>query len=95
MYNSMPIPTGSASPPGMPQLVAMPSAPGMPPVVGYIIPYQQDLFQQLTDRADRADGGGGGSTGGWGGSRRASSRETHTEGDLTDEVCTTQLTHTV
>ena len=42
--------------PGMPMMAAMQTTPGMPPVVGYIIPYEQNIFQQL--QGDRASDGG-------------------------------------
>ena len=42
--------------PGMPMMAAMQTTPGMPPVVGYIIPYEQNIFQQL--QGERASDGG-------------------------------------
>jgi hypothetical protein len=48
--------TQPAAYPGMPMMAAMQTAPGMPPVVGYIIPYEQDIFHQL--QGDRVSDGG-------------------------------------
>ena len=81
MYSSgPPSPTAgpAVQPPGMPQMVAMPLAPGMPPVVGYIIPYEQGLYQQLTA------GGEGGSVSGRASARhsRRVSDDSYTDTDL-------------
>ncbi|GAX77102.1 hypothetical protein CEUSTIGMA_g4548.t1 [Chlamydomonas eustigma] len=43
--------------PGMPMLAAMQTSPGMPPVVGYIIPYEQGVYEQLADERRSSEGG--------------------------------------
>ena len=56
---------------GMPMMAAMQTAPGQPPVMGYIIPYEQGIFQQLQgDRGSEAGSEGSRRSGGRG-SRRA------------------------
>ena len=53
---------GQTFPPGAPMMAALQTAPGLPPVVGYIIPYEQGIFQQLAgDRS--SEGGSSGGTG--------------------------------
>eukprot|EP00798_Chlamydomonas_sp_ICE-L_P011038 gene11038-18641_t len=46
--------SGPIGPSASPPLVSMPVAPGVPPVVGYIIPYQQELYQDLNEGASVA-----------------------------------------
>ena len=49
------------SSPGAPMMAALQTAPGLPPVVGYIIPYDQGIFQQLAgDRTSEGGSSGGG-----------------------------------
>lgn len=59
-------PPHSPPSPSSSQPYMIPGAPGQPPMVGYIIPYQQDLFQQLVQEAARpvTEVGGGGAGGG-------------------------------